>query len=232
MDKILFSKKMKLADMISVNHYLIFTLPRLGIPLGFGDKSIAEVCAKYNVPVDFFLLVCNVYTFDSYLPDKEGVVVTDMRMLLPYLQASHNTYLREKLPHIEEHLNRIADKAGTKYGMMLRRFFEDYKNEVHEHFVYEEQVVFPYIESLKAGNSSKTYHIKDYEKAHSNIEDKLNDLLQIIFKYLPGDISPDDSVEVVFDIFQLSSDLNKHSLIEEKILVPYVEFLERTENEQ
>jgi len=232
MDKQLFTKKMKLADMISVNHYLVFTLPRLGIPLGFGDKSVAEVCAKYNVPVDFFLLVCNVYTFDSYVPEKSDVVVADMRMLLPYLQASHNTYLREKLPHIEEHLSRIADKAGTKYGMMLRRFFEEYKNEVHEHFTYEEQVVFPYIESLNQGDPNKAYHIKDYEKAHSNIEDKLNDLLQIIFKYLPGDISPDDSVEVVFDIFQLSSDLNKHSLIEEKILVPYVEFLERNKDEQ
>ena len=91
MDKQLFTKKMKLADMISVNYYLIFTLPRLGIPLGFGDRSVAEVCAKYNVPVDFFLLVCNVYTFDFYVPDKEDVVITDMRMLLPYLQASHNT---------------------------------------------------------------------------------------------------------------------------------------------
>jgi len=227
MDKILFSGKMKLADVISANHNLIFTLPRLGIPLGFGDKSVVEVCAKYDVPVDFFLLVCNVYTFDCYVPDKEEVVVVDMRLLVPYLRASHNFYLRERLPHIEQHLNSIADKAEKKYGEVLKRFFEEYKNEVSEHFLYEEDVVFPYIESLISNNPDSAYHIKDYEKVHSNIEDKLNDLLQIIFKYLPGTISPFDSVEVVFDIFQLSSDLNKHSLIEEKILVPYVEFLEK-----
>ena len=35
------------------------------------------------------------------------------------------------------------------------------------------------------------------------------------------------SIEFVFDIFQLSTDLNKHALIEDKILVPYVEMLER-----
>jgi len=232
MDKKMFSGKMKLADVISANHNLIFMLPRLGIPLGFGDKSVAEVCAKYNVPLDFFLLVCNVYTYDCYVPDKDKVVVVDMRLLIPYLRASHNYYLRERLPHIEQHLNIIVAEAEKKYGTVLKRFFEEYKNEVFEHFLYEEDVVFPYIESLISNNPDSAYHIKDYEKAHSNIEDKLNDLLQIIFKYLPGNISSVDSVEVVFDIFQLSSDLNKHSLIEEKILVPYVEFLEKSIYEQ
>ena len=227
MDKILFSSKMKLADIISANHNLIFMLPRLGIPLGFGDKSVAEVCVKYNVPVDFFLLVCNVYTFDYYVPDKNKVLVVDMRLLIPYLRASHNFYLCERLPHIEHHLNHIAAEAEKKYGTVLKRFFEEYKNEVSEHFHYEENVVFPYIESLILNKPDSLYHIKDYEKVHSNIEDKLNDLLQIIFKYLPGNITSVDSVEVVFDIFQLSSDLNKHSLIEEKILVPYVELLEK-----
>lgn len=227
----IFSGKMKLADLISANHNLVLTLPRLGISLGFGDKSVAEVCAKYNVPVDFFLLVCNVYTFDSYVPDKDDVVVTDMRLLIPYLRASHNYYLRERLPHIEGHLTRIAGKV-EKYGAMLSSFFEGYKNEVSEHFVYEEEVVFPYLESLISDSTNSAYHIKDYEEAHSNIEDKLNDLLHIIFKYVPGDISPEDSVGIVFDIFQLSSDLHKHTLIEERILMPYVEFLEKNRDGQ
>ena len=51
-------------------------------------------------------------------------------------------------------------------------------------------------------------------------------MTQIIFKYLPGNVSPEDSIDVVFDIFQLSADLNKHALIEDRILVPYVEMLE------
>jgi Regulator of cell morphogenesis and NO signaling len=227
MDKFLFSEKMKLADIISANHNLIFMLPRLGIPLGFGDKSVAEVCAKYDVPVDFFLLICNVYTYDSYIPDKEEIVVVDMRLLIPYLRASHKFYLCEWLPHIEQHLVSISTEVEKKYGNVLKRFFKDYKNEVSEHFLYEEKIIFPYLESLISNNADNAYHIKDYEEAHSNIEDKLNDLMQIIFKYLPGDISSVDSVEVVFDIFRLSSDLNKHALIEEKIFVPYVEFLEK-----
>ncbi|MDR0395010.1 MAG: hemerythrin domain-containing protein [Tannerella sp.] len=227
MDKILFSGKMKLADLISANHNLILMLPRFGIPFGFGDKRVAEVCAKYNVPADFFLLICNVYSFDSYIPDEKQVVSTDMCRLVPYLIASHNYYLKERLPHIEQHLNRIADNMNARYGTVFKRFFEGYKNEVSEHFLYEEKTVFPYIEALVAGKTRGAYRIHDFEKAHNDIEDKLNDLRQIIFKYLPENVPQKELIGVVFDIFRLSSDLHKHSLIEEKVLVPYMKLLEK-----
>ena len=230
MDKMLFSENMRLADLISVNHNLILMLPRFGIPLGFGDRSVAKVCVMYDVPVDFFLLVCNVYTFDAYLPKKEMIKSIDMRLLVPYLHASHQYYLRH-LPYLGRLIDGMAAKVDKRYGNMLRHFFAGYKNEVEEHFDYEEQTVFPYIERLIAASergdeAPETFHIRDYAQAHGNIEDKLNDLTQIIFKYLPGNVSPEESIEVVFDIFQLSADLNKHALIEDKILVPYVEMLE------
>ena len=226
----LFSENMKLADLISANHNLVLMLPRFGIPLGFGDRSVAKVCVMYDVPVDFFLLVCNVYSFDDYLPKKEMIKSIDMRLLVPYLHASHQYYLRH-LPYLGQLLDGMAAKVDKRYGNMLRHFFAGYKNEVEEHFDYEERTVFPYIERLitasERGESiPETYHIRDYAEAHGNIEDKLNDLTQIIFKYLPGNVSPEDSIDVVFDIFQLSADLNKHALIEDKILVPYVEMLE------
>lgn len=227
MEKLLFSEKMKLADLISVNHNLILMLPRFGIPLGFGDKSVKEICLMNNVPADFFLLVCNVYAFDSYLPKREKIESTDMRLLVPYLMASHHHYMYEQLPHIERLLLNVINKVSPKYGDVLKRFFNDYKSEVEEHFKYEEQTVFPHIQVLLSGEVHESYHIRDFAEVHSNIEDKLNDLTQIIFKYLPANASPKESIELVFDIFQLSTDLNKHTLIEDKILVPYVEMLER-----
>ena len=127
MDKMLFSENMKLADLISVNHNLILMLPRFGIPLGFGDRSVAKVCVMYDVPVDFFLLVCNVYTFDAYLPKKEMIKSIDMRLLVPYLHASHQYYLRH-LPYLGRLIDGMAAKVDKRYGNMLRHFFAGYKN--------------------------------------------------------------------------------------------------------
>lgn len=224
----LFTPKMKLADIISSNPSLVLILQRFRIELGFGEKSVAEVCRANGISEQFFLLICNVYTNDCYLPSMEELQETDMSSLVPYLIASHGYYLDERIPHIERHLDRIAEACPKNHKEILQRFFHDYKTEVQNHFLYEEKTVFPYIEALRNGESGDGYSINQFEENHSNIEDKLNDLTNIFIKYLPGNIMPKERVSVLFDIFQLSGDLNKHSLIEEKILIPYVETIERS----
>ncbi|MBQ4205054.1 MAG: hypothetical protein II662_00150 [Bacteroidales bacterium] len=52
-------------------------------------------------------------------------------------------------------------------------------------------------------------------------------MMNILIKYLPGDILPKERVEISADIIELSADLISHSLIEDQILIPYVETLEK-----
>ncbi len=230
MRALLFTEKMKLADILHFNHDLIVMLPRFGIEFGFGEKSVDEVCRKYNVSTSFFLMVCNVYTFNQYLPDKEAIALVDIHSLISYLTASHFYYLKERLPLIESNLYIIADACESKYGESLKRFFKDYKKEVVDHFDYEEKTVFPYIRELINGQTDTTYSINRFEAIHSNIEDELNDLINILMKYLPAMVMNKERIAVLSDIFHLSEDLNKHSLIEEKIMVPFVESLELQNN--
>jgi regulator of cell morphogenesis and NO signaling len=91
---------------------------------------------------------------------------------------------------------------------------------------YEEEVVFPYIEALLNGQRSDSYKINEFEHNHTNIQDTLDDMMNILLKYLPGDILPKERIEISLDIMDLSDDLNRHSLIEDRILIPYVELLE------
>ena len=222
----LFTKKMKLADLVINNHKLVLILQRFNIALGFGEKTIDDVCQQNNVPVDFFLLICNVYTNDQYLPSSNELSQINMVQLIPYLTASHNYYLQERIPHIENHLHHIADHCYPSHHDTLLKFFRDYKDEVSKHFQYEEFTVFPYINNLHKNVKSTGYSIQQFEENHSNIEDKLSDLTNIILKYIPGDVLPNERISLLFDIFQLADDLNTHSLIEEKILIPYVQTLE------
>lgn len=219
-----FTENMKLADIITANYSLVLMLPRFNISLGFGEKSVKEICERNDISVHFFLLICNVYTFDNYTPNNTKF--EEMDFLVPYLSASHYYYMQERLPHIEQHLNKIADRIDEKYGTILKRFFTNYKDEVAEHFSYEEKTVFPYLNKMEQGIINEKYTIKEFSATHSNIEDKLNDLIQIIFKYLPKNTSSNESIELIFDIMQLSNDLKKHQLIEDKILIPYVAHLE------
>ena len=213
--------------MIADNPKLLQLLPRFGIQLGFGDRNVAEVCQQNHVSTRLFLQVCRLY-FD---PDTPTQVDTpddnDLNSLLSYLSASHHYYLDERFPHIEGHLSRIIEAAGTKYGNMLRHFYGEYKQDMVKHFQYEEEVVFPYIAALRKGQNTG-YSIDQFRHNHSNIEDALDDMTNILIKYLPGDILPNERIGIATDIMELSADLISHSLIEEHVLVPYVESLENT----
>ncbi|MBQ7691001.1 MAG: hemerythrin domain-containing protein [Muribaculaceae bacterium] len=217
----------KMSELITAEPGLVLILQRMGLALGFGDKSIEQVCAQHGVSAEFFLLLCDIYTHEGFAPDRERILRTPMGQLVPYLRQSHDYYVLKRLPHIEHHLHHIAEHLSERVSTVLLRFFTLYKREVAEHFAHEEQLVFPHVERLQRGERDNTYRIDSFVEEHGDLEDKLSDLVQIIFKYLPEEATTDDAVDVVYDILQVSNDLNRHSVIEEKVLVPYVKQLEQ-----
>ncbi len=225
-----FSKDAKLFELMTDDRRLLQLLPRFGIGLGFGDRNVEQVCLTNHVNAELFLMICEIYSNSHFRPEKEDLRKIDMRDLLSYLKASHRYYLDERFPHIEEHLQHIIDACGQKHGPMLRNFYGEYKQEVTRHIqYYEEEVVFPYIEALLKGQRTDSYKIDEFEHNHTNIQDVLDDMMNILLKYLPGDILPKERIEISLDIMELSDDLNRHSLIEERILIPYVESLENAQ---
>ena len=222
----LFSSDARLSDLITAHPSLLALLTRLDISLGFGDRSIADVCEASGVDTDFFLLICNVYTFNNYVPSTAAILGTDMTGLVSYLEKSHRYYVDKRLPHIESHLDAIAQNLGGRIGQVFISFFKEYKHEVETHFKHEEHDVFPHIRALMAGERDVTYSIGEFTDTHSDIEGKLDDLLNIVFKYLPPQVDDDNVLDVVYDILRLREDLKKHTFIEEKIMVPLVQHLE------
>ena len=222
----LFSSDARLSDLITAHPSLLSLLTRLDISLGFGDRSIADVCEASGVDTDFFLLICNVYTFNNYVPSTAVILGTEMKGLVPYLEKSHKYYVDKRLPHIECHLDAIAQQLNDRIGRVFISFFKEYKQEVEAHFIHEEKEVFPHIRALMKGERDKTYSIGEFIHTHSDIEGKLDDLLNIVFKYLPPQVDDDNVLDVVYDILRLSEDLKKHTFIDEKIMVPLVKNLE------
>ena len=228
--KTVFSKDTKFAELMTDDRRLLQLLPRFGIGLGFGDRNVDQVCQMNQVNTELFLMICEIYSDSNYRPGKKELQRIDMGNLLSYLKASHLYYLDERFPHIEEHLQHIIEACGQKFGPMLSHFYDEYKQEVMRHIkYYEEEVVFPYIEALFNGQRTDSYKIIEFEHNHTNIQDALDDMMNILLKYLPGDILPKERIEISYDIMELSDDLNRHSLIEERILVPYVESLENAQ---
>jgi uridine kinase len=78
------------------------------------------------------------------------------------------------------------------------------------------------------GCNNRKYNIGQFEHNHSNINEKLNDLKNIITKYLDERYSQPLCYELLKDIYSIEKDLRKHSLIENRLLIPLVEKLEKS----
>lgn len=226
----LFSGRQKLSDLIHANYKLLLVLPRFNIKLGFEDENVNEVCARYGISPHLFLMVCNVCTFDAYKPGRKEAGELDINGLVLYLTRSHQDYRGNRIPVIKEQLNRLLDCYNKQEGRPVRQFFDGYSTEVINHLHYEENTVFPYIHGLQRGVKSEHFHIKQFENNHGNIEEKLHDLKNIIIKYLPDRSDAELRNQVLFNLFWLEEDLNRHTLLEERILIPCVQQLEERAN--
>ena len=218
---LLFSGNNKMADLILNNYTLMSLLKRFDIKLGFGEKSISDICNKYSIDEHFFVLLCNIHTYDNYNPRIQDIKDIDLKSMLDYLKKSHNYYINNRIYIIEKKLSEMSECCPDNHHKIILRFFEEYKQEILKHFEYEESFVFPNILTLASGNSSE-FHINQYEENHDNIDDKLSDLKNILIKYLPDNCCNDDRNDILNDIFIFEEDLSKHTRIEDKVLIPYV----------
>ena len=225
-----YTKRMKVADLIANDGTLLSILQRLEIRLGFGEMTVAELCARYGISAELFLIICNIYSFSDYRPQIKNLDGNDISSITTYLRASHRYYTGVCFPAIHDNVHRLVKELDETSRRLIDKFYDDYDNEVTNHFRYEEEIAFPYIEALIAGEllDCSKYSISQFGHNHSNINEKLNDLKNIVIKYLGEEFSSPVRFELLANIYNVEKDLRKHSLIEDRLLVPLVEKLEKS----
>ncbi len=232
-------EEMKMADVIHLDHHLLHVINRFGIQLGYGEKTVKQLCAEHAIHLSFFLEIINAFHDSSYFP-TETMEQLDVGLLVSYLQQTHTYYLQFRIPEIENFITRLTTDESWDENIkaLISNFFNQYVFELTQHINREEERVYPYVLALdrylKTGEgrnelaeSLKQYSIQDYESEHDDVESKLFDLKNIIIKYIPR---PKDSRIlnlILHELFELENDLHNHTHIEDRILVPIVERMEK-----
>lgn len=224
MDRI--SPSTKLSDVLETDYSLLNVLLRLGIRLGFGECTVGEACRNTGINTDSFLLIASVYMGDFHYLEESRNTAKSALDLVKYLRASHSYYMDILLKHLESLIESLLQPCTKMQRESIMRFFSEYKEEVKSHFDYEEDIVFPYVQSVTEGKTSGEYSISKFEEYHNDIDTKLYDLRNIIMKYLPSVCDSNLAVRILFHLRSLEEDLEKHTVIEDSILIPMVNRLE------
>lgn len=212
----------KMRHLVKDNSALILVMGRFGIPLGFGDMSVHEVCHMHDIDEATFLEVANFVSDNPYNPE-----CVSLPSLIGYLKQAHEYFLDFNLPTLRRKLIEAIDCSGSNdIAMLILRFYDDYVAEVRKHMEHENDTVFAYVEQLLQGFLSRDYSIKDFAGKHTPMSDKLEELKDIIIRYCPEKNNYLLNA-VLLDIILCEQDLTSHCMIEDHLFVPAVKLIEQ-----
>lgn len=222
----------KVAEMLLDNPFLMLLLEHFDIPLGVQEHTVEQLCQEHAISKELFITIANLY--NGHIPVAgNSIVISDVLTIIHYLKNCHLYYQNEKYPQIKSLIRQIYEVNTHAEVLMIDKFVDEYIQEVTEHLEYENKTVFPYVLELhkqlihkQTTNIQVTYSVIEYKEQHNDIEEKLNDLKNILLKYLPQHNDRQLRRNLLLYLVELEYDLNIHSLIEDSILIPLVEKME------
>ena len=219
-------------DVLCDEHHLFQMLSRFGIPLGFGEKNVREVCKESNVDVTTFLAVANYVKVGpevaSYYVDKVSAAA-----LTDYLKRAHSYFLDFQLPDIRRRLvSSINCSDANEVAFLILQFFDEFMRDVRHHMEAENKQMFRSVDQLLQGGSISDTQFLQFAHSNESFNHKLQELKNLIIKYYKGD-GPNELLNtVLFDLFNCEEDLQLHRGVENDLFLPAVELLmERTKGQ-
>ena len=210
-----------LRDIIEDNNALLVVLNRFDISLGFGNKTVEEVCRLNGVHADTFLAVTNFIAGKRW----EDYNIS-LHSLIGYLRKSHTRFIEWSLPNIRKTLiEGIHESDASEISLVVIKFYDTYMSEVRSHMGYEDNVIFSYVENLLNGNITDRFKISDFSSRHDHMAGKLDDLKELfIFKYAQKNNEMINTA--LLHLMICGKELMQHCEIENKLLFPEVVKLE------
>jgi len=154
--------------------------------------------------------------------------------LIHYILAKHHSYVKQAMPSILSHLEKVSAKHGKSFPNMILVFeiFSLIKEELNTHMFKEEEMLFPRIKELeylfthKINIAFPDSYINDLlaamELEHHNVGALLIDIVNLSNDYaIPKEACMTFKV-VLEELKYFEEDLHKHIHLENNVLFPLV----------
>lgn len=208
----------KMISLISNDYRLLQVLSRFGIQLGFGDKTVEEVCHDAGVDCNTFLTIVNFLNRED--PENPDISGLSLPSLLHYLKQSHIYFLDFYLPSIRRKLLDGIKLNDSDVSFLIIKLFDEYVEGVREHMEEEERHLFKQVEALIEGQALTEKEIPAYSHHHEEVGSKLRELKNIIIRFCPTNSNANLLNAALYDIYRCEEELEGHCKIEDMLLLP------------
>ena len=142
----------RIAEIAAGNPATIRIFQRFGIDFCCGGKRpLREVCAEKQMT--FGELRTALEDAEAHGSTEIPAADAPLSNLVRFIVDEYHADLREELPRLGQMAAKVLDAHGTRYPEALPALastFRELRQEVEDHMIKEERVLFPYIERIEA----------------------------------------------------------------------------------
>lgn len=192
-----------------------------------GKQTLEEACRKKNINLS---KVLKRIAEDEYTNDAEDQWnESSLAKLIDNIESTHHAYLKKELPRLSGLADKVAKVHGERAPQMveLSQVFRQLKEEIEQHTMKEEMVLFPYIKQLENRESQSTPPFGTVANPIRCMESEHDDAGQALFKMreLTNEYSPPEDAcgswkALLGGLAHLDKDLRTHIHKESSILFP------------
>ena len=221
-----------LASIVTHNHQVVPVLERYNLDFCCkGKRTLAQACAEKGLKIESIteeLRSLSGITGKQQMPFIE----MDAVQLISYIIIHHHFYVKQSMPTIIAHINKVATKHGDHYPYMrdVYDMFVIIMREMTLHMEKEETILFPRIkevESLyKSGRASEILPgsiqtlVNEMEADHEEAGDIMYQVRTATNNYTPPQDACTTFKITLAELKEFEEDLHKHVHIENNILFP------------
>src|SRR5690348_8639045 len=197
-----------------------------------GSKSLHDACAGAGVSAEDVLerLRENSKSVNAGAANWTSAALSE---LTRHIRDTHHQYVRGAIPRIQELLNKVNAKHGANHAEIpaIRDLFTQVGREMIMHMQKEEQILFPYIDSVeRAANGNGAVEPPFFQTVRNPIQmmmkehDSAGDLVRQI-REASGEYTPPANACTSFralyqELKQFEGDLHEHVHLENNVLFP------------
>ena len=221
-----------LATIVTQHHQAVPVLEKYNLDFCCkGKRTLAEACTEKGLSI---AAIAAELKQSVSVEEKTQMLFTIMNaeQLISYILIHHHFYVKQLMPAILGHLEKVAAKHGERFPDMVKvfRLFEVVKEEMGLHMQKEELVLFPRIKEIEKlfDDNVKTKLATGYingpvsvlEMEHEHAGALLEDIRRLTNDYTPPPDACTTFKVCLTELKEFEEDLHCHVHLENNLLFP------------
>ena len=223
-----------LATIVTNNHFTVPVLEKYDLDFCCkGKRTLADANNKKGISIE---------AISEELEKSSGIPTTKLpftemtaEQLISYILIHHHFYVKQSMPTIIGHLEKVAAKHGDRFPYMAEvlSLFREINDEMTMHMHKEEVILFPRIKEVTAQQEAHQHSnlapgyiaapIQVMELEHEHAGDILYKIRSLTNNYTPPEGACTTFQVSLAELKEFEEDLHRHVHLENNLLFPLAE---------